>query len=289
MQYLKIRITFLLFLLTLFTACVPEPVVLPVTTRFQIDQYTEVAGLPDDVTGVWVVLQSGTRVETKDGIEYTTTGNLRELVEISGSPEAYTARSCVETEAIKTFNLSGDDASVTLNAINMVLTKSSFTRMSGTASSAEAGVSYSAAVNMKKIAALDSTFGTFDFFSDGGSMETGLDAHCMQESDIRVTGTFGGLVQQYTNISVLNATEWTTPTTYKQTAYAYTTSGTTDSPVRTMTFVNGTVAASNTLRAYPESGQTLTVSIPTASTSALVANYSVSTTPITGSANLALP
>lgn len=287
-----------LFLATgLLSACIPEftpyyPTIAQ-QPRFDITNYSEVATADTDLTGVWMMVQSGTRNETINNIAYRTSGYTREIVQIYQETGNFYAKACVQAEASQQLvSISGDDVTVTLNGLDMTLVKSDFKNMAGAATSdTPAEFKYSGAVYLKKIAAAGTSMGSFSFYNSGLSINT-LNAECFQESDLGLTGVVG-IISKFALLEVFTAVDWSADgSTYSQTAYVFQKGGDVSPPTKKITFVDGVdITGPAASRAYPGDGQTFsrTHSIPADSDNFDVSFTVSGTGGFAGTTNITLP
>jgi hypothetical protein len=76
------------------TGCISDTVSLAGTdSRYNIDSYQEETTLTADLTGLWIAIHNGTLNETADGVDYTVTGSIREIVEVTKSGNVFYLRS----------------------------------------------------------------------------------------------------------------------------------------------------------------------------------------------------
>jgi hypothetical protein len=272
--------------IVVLTGCLPQSNIISPngsSSRYSIDSYQENTSLTTDLSGMWMVIHNGTLKETADGVDYTVTGSIRELVEISQSGGVFYVRTCLSPEARNALTVSGNNVSMLLNAEQAILTRSGFTVMSGTASHSASATNYSGTVKMKKIAALNTTLGSFSFLNSGLGKDT-LAANCLQEGSLHVVGK-KSLFSKWADIEIGNVTDWSAGT-YHQTGYMYSVAGTAD-PVQKLRFTDGVVGSPGAVREYPLSGETVAVTVSNTGPSAYVSSLSVESV-IAGGVNLDL-
>ena len=253
------------------------------SSRYDINSYAEDKSQTADLTGLWIAVHEGTLKETTDGVDYTVTGNIREIVAISKSGGVYQMRTCLEPETLHVLSVSGDQVSVDMNDEHATLTLSSNTVMSGTASHNQSDSKYSGTLKMKKVAPLGDSFGLFSYISDSQAVSTET-AGCLQEGSLHVVGSKLGF-SKWADVELANITDWSSAT-FRQTGYLYSRGGTAD-PVRQLRFMEGTASAGATVREYPESGESVSASVTATSAEAYTGAFVLSGK--NGSVKLDLP
>lgn len=268
---MKVNYWWITGLMASLCACVPQST-LPTTasSKYSIDSYKEASQLNTNLTGVWMAIHSGKLTETTDGVDYTVTGNIRELIEITESSGNFYARTCLDPSIKNVISISGNNVSVQLNDELATLTKTSFTAMVGTAAHSSAASTYSGTLNMKKIAALNTVFGTYPFLNTSLAKQT-LSANCLEEASLYVVGK-KSLFSKWANLEVGNVVDWNSAT-YHQTGYMYSTDGTADA-VKELRFSEGVIGGSKTLREYPSNGEAIAISVASSNASIYQSNIS---------------
>lgn len=265
--------------------CLPEGVTLaPVgsDSRYSIDAYKESTTLTSDLTGLWIAIHNGTLNETADGVDYTVTGNIREIVEVTQSGGVLYLRSCLKPELKNVISVSGNNVTFAVNDEQAQLTKTGNTAMSGTAAHSTSGSSYSGTLKMKKVAPLNDTFGLFNYLNTslGNDVAT---AGCLQEGSLHVVGSKLGF-SKWSDVELANITDWSSPT-FHQTGYMFSRAGTAD-PVKQVRFTEGSIASGATVREYPAGSEAVSVSTSASTSSAYKSAFSVGGV-ITGTTDLA--
>ena len=268
---------FLLLLLPL-AACIPDTQ-MHVSDRFNIAAYQS-AGNTDDITGIWLSIHRGERVEESSDLTLKAVGSTREIVEISRfeTPEGprFFHRSCLDPIFWRPISADENQLQMTMNGNQIKVSVSTDQRqMSGNATYSSSSISYSATVAMKKIADSNKSFGSFDFFNLHGSIET-LTASCFQESDLRVTGTTKGLIRvsQWSDLEAISVVSRIAGGSYRQAGYVRSIAGNAD-PVNTMLFVTRDEGFDQVNDSYPQADQTMQVENVIKNASGFSADYSI--------------
>ncbi|CAA0099393.1 Uncharacterised protein [BD1-7 clade bacterium] len=189
------------------TGCIGDQVSLPSSDRFNIASYQVVDTPQTDITGVWMVVTHGSRVETIEGTEANIDIQSRELVAIqSDGAGGFELRSCIEPQFFRSMTPDSSSFTLTLNSSSATFTQVDINNMTGTASKQTDSTTYSATLAMKKVADLGASFGSFDFYNDG-SDNTTLDASCFHED--RLAGNATKIIINLTSeLSISNISHW---------------------------------------------------------------------------------
>lgn len=238
-------------------------------SRYDIDAYEEKSSLNGDLTGLWITLHNGTLKEKVDGVNYTITGNIREIVQITRTNNVYYLRTCLEPETKHVMSVSGSSVSGMVNDEQVELTAASNTAMSGTASHSATDSSYSGTVEMKKVAALGESFGLFSYLDSGNQADVAT-ASCFQEASLHVVGSIS-LFSKWADLELGNFTDWSGSTLY-QSSYLFSRAGTAD-PVRQARFAEG--VSSLTAREFPVDDEIITVAVDSTSEASYHSTFAV--------------
>ncbi len=258
----------------LLAGCLPKTTTLASVgsdSRYSIDAYKESTTLTSDLTGLWMAIHNGTLYETSDGVDYTVTGNIREIVEVTKSGSVFYVRSCLKPEIKNVVSISSNDISFAINDEQAQLTKTSFTAMSGTAAHSTSGSSYSGTLKMKKVLPLNDTFGLFNYLNTSLGKDVAT-AGCFQEASLHVVGSKLGF-SKWSDVEFANITDWSAAT-FHQTGYMFSRAGTADA-VKKVRFMEGSIASGATVREYPAGNETVSVATSSSTSSAYTSSFSV--------------
>lgn len=254
--------------------CMPDSMTLAgssADSRYSIDSYEEDTALTTDLSGLWIAIHNGTLKESKDGVDYTITGNIREIVEVTKSGSVFYVRTCLHPEIKNALSISGNSISFTVNDEQAQLTKTSNTAMAGNAAHSTSGSAYSGTLKMKKVAPLNDTFGLFNYLNASLGKDVAT-AGCIQEGSLRVVGTKFG-ISKWADVEVANITDWSSAT-FHQTGYMFSRGGSADA-VNQIRFAEGSVASGSVVREYPAGNETVSISTSSSTSSVYKSSFSV--------------
>ena len=234
--------------------------------RFDIDAY-EAVEQSDDITGVWMMIQNGVRNQTLDnGSLFRVSGFIREIIEIKkvdeGGNTVYRQRNCLEPLNWRDITKTDDDLATVMGdrymgSYNLRVSLSNDKRqMEGDARHNSEEISYSAVVNMKKIAADARSFGVFDFYTMNSESKTYI-ADCFQEAQLRTSVSSGSLYLSRSEIHIARMTDRQNEQQYRQAGYLITLAG---SPKENyLEFVSHDEGADPFVDLYPQTDQSIYV------------------------------
>lgn len=247
---------FIMLSLLWVAACVPQEMQLS-GDRFAIDSYTTYTGT-SDISGLWMVIQDGRRVEQSGDLTLTATGKSREIIEISRENGGFYLTSCAEPLQKRAIDEDGNRFTMVMNGYRLdVSSNAGQTRMTGNASVDAGTITYHASVVMQKIAAAGSEFGRFDFLTLAGN-KTAQTVDCFQETVTRVVGS-RFIFSQWADLRAVIVTDRQGEGAFRQSSFVKTVDGNAD-PVDAIRFAEKQQDIDLLAQAYPQAGLAIAVS-----------------------------